>query len=148
VATSVSTSGTTTIAINSVAGVTSTTTLPLISYTGADPFSSFTLAPLTGGFSGTLVDNSANNRIDLQVTPPAVNPNPTNIVVSVSGGVLTLSWPKDHTGWTLQTQTNTLATGIHTTNWFDIPGSSTTNVIKVPIDRANGTVFYRMILSP
>ena len=148
VATTVNTSGTTTITINSVTGVTGTTNLPLISYTGTDPYSSLTLAPLTGGFSGILVDNSANNRIDLQVTAPAVNPTPTNIVVSVSDGVLTLSWPSDHIGWTLQDQTNSLATGINKTNWIVVPGSSTTNVFDVPIDQANGTVFYRLILNP
>jgi len=42
----------------------------------------------------------------------SVNPTPTSIVATVSGGVLTLSWRADHTGWILQTQTNSLSTGL------------------------------------
>jgi len=69
--------------------------------------------------------------------------NPTNIVWSASGNNLTLSWPADHQGWTLQAQTNSL-----TGTWFTVPGSSATNQMIIPIDRANLDVFYRMILNP
>jgi fibronectin-binding autotransporter adhesin len=69
VATAVTTSGATTITIDSVTGVTIPTTIPLINYTGADPFANLTLAPLPTGYSGTLVDNPPN-RIDLSITPP------------------------------------------------------------------------------
>jgi autotransporter-associated beta strand protein len=72
-----------------------------------------------------------------------VNPIPTNIVISASSGQLTFSWPSDHTGWTLQAQTN----GFSGT-WFDVPGSAATNQIFTPIDRANHDVFYRLILHP
>lgn len=74
-----------------------------------------------------------------------VNSTPTNIVSSVAGGNLTLSWPSDHTGWTLQVQTNSRSVGLNT-NWFDVAGSSTTNQVTVPIDPANPTVFYRLRL--
>ncbi len=72
-----------------------------------------------------------------------VNTNPTNIVFSVSGNQLTLSWPADHTGWLLQAQTNSLSTGLGT-NWGNIAGSSSTNQINVPINTVNGSVFYRL----
>jgi autotransporter-associated beta strand protein len=74
-------------------------------------------------------------------TGPAINP--TNIVFSASGHNLTLSWPTDHKGWTLQAQTNSL-----TGTWFTVPGSSSTNLLIIPIDPANTEVFYRMILNP
>ncbi len=74
-----------------------------------------------------------------------VNPNPTNLTATVSGNTLTLSWPADHTGWTLQVQTNSLSTGLNT-NWFNVPGSTLVNTNVVPINPANGTVFYRMVL--
>jgi hypothetical protein len=74
----------------------------------------------------------------------AVNTNPTNIVFSASGGNLTLSWPADHTGWRLQTQTNSLAVGL-STNWVTVANSTTTNQVVVPIVPANGSVFYRLI---
>lgn len=74
---------------------------------------------------------------------PAVNSNPTNIVFAASAGSLTLSWPADHTGWTLQVQTNSLATGI-STNWVNVPGSSSTDQVVVLTVQTNGAVFYRL----
>jgi hypothetical protein len=71
--------------------------------------------------------------------------NPTNITFSVSGGQMTLSWPPDHLGWTMQTQTNTLDVGI-STNWVDIPGSSSSTNIIVTIHSNAPTVFYRLRL--
>ena len=60
-----------------------------------------------------------------------------------SGGFLTLSWPSDHTGWRLQCQTNTLQVGINT-NWFTVPGSTTTNYLALPISTTDPTIFYRL----
>jgi hypothetical protein len=78
----------------------------------------------------------------LRVT--AVNTTPTNITAAVSGNMLTLSWPADHTGWRLQAQTNALSIGINT-NWADVAGSTLVNSVIVTMDPANGTVLYRMI---
>lgn len=74
-----------------------------------------------------------------------VNPNPTNIVVQVSGNQLTLSWPADHIGWQLQAQTNTLGKGLFT-NWVNVPGTTTVGTNVITMDPSVGTVFYRMIL--
>lgn len=76
-----------------------------------------------------------------------VNTTPTNITSSVSGSTLTLSWPSDHTGWTLQTQTNALSVGLTTpTNtWFGVAGSSATNLIAITIDPTQPTVFFRLV---
>ena len=71
----------------------------------------------------------------------SVNPNPTNIVTSVSGNTLTMSWPADHTGWLLQS--NSLALS-NTNGWFTVPGSSTTNKVIITINPASAPVFYRM----
>ncbi|HSU55679.1 MAG TPA: autotransporter-associated beta strand repeat-containing protein, partial [Candidatus Dormibacteraeota bacterium] len=71
-----------------------------------------------------------------------VNPQPTNIVFSVSGGQLSFSWPSDHTGWTLQVQTNNLVG----TNWVDVAGSATTNHVLISVDPNTKDAFYRMIL--
>ena len=72
-----------------------------------------------------------------------VNTTPTNIVTSVSGDQLTISWPADHIGWTLQSQTNSLSTGL-TATWYDVAGSTATNQMTFTIDPANPTVFFRM----
>ncbi len=78
------------------------------------------------------------------VVGSTVNANPTNITTSVHGSALTLSWPADHTGWRLQVQTNTLATGL-STNWATVPGSTTTNSITITIVTTNPAEFYRMV---
>lgn len=75
----------------------------------------------------------------------SVNTNSTNIVVSsVSGSTMTLTWPADHIGWTLQVQTNSLSVGIGT-NWFAVAGSSTTNQVTIPLTKTNDTVFFRLV---
>ena len=73
-----------------------------------------------------------------------VNINPSNITSSVSGNLLTLSWPADHTGWRLQVQTNAISAGLQG-NWVDVPGSTSVNTVNITINPANGTVFYRMV---
>ncbi|MBC8095132.1 MAG: autotransporter-associated beta strand repeat-containing protein, partial [Akkermansiaceae bacterium] len=70
--------------------------------------------------------------------------NPTNITAVVSGGQYQLSWPASHTGWRLQAQTNSLSVGLGT-NWSTVAGSTTTNQVSVPINPANGTVFFRLV---
>lgn len=110
----------------------------------------------TSGFAYALQTNDVANNVqytwnntvatDGKVTVasvgPLVNTTPTNIVTSISGSNLTLSWPADHTGWRLQTN----AVGLTTTNaWFDYPGSSATNQISIGIDQTKTNVFFRMI---
>jgi hypothetical protein len=73
-----------------------------------------------------------------------VNTNPTNITSSVSGNLLTLSWPADHTGWRLQVQTNAISAGLQG-NWVDVPGSTSVNTMNITINPANGAIFYRMV---
>ena len=73
-----------------------------------------------------------------------VNTAPTNIVTTVSGSTLTLTWPTDHTGWRLQVQTNGLTTGLNA-NWTDVPGATTVNSVDTTVDPGNGTVFYRLV---
>ncbi|HEY3760451.1 MAG TPA: autotransporter-associated beta strand repeat-containing protein [Verrucomicrobiae bacterium] len=75
----------------------------------------------------------------------AVNPSPTNVVFSATAnpGSLTLSWPGDHTGWTLQSQTNAPGVGL-TATWYDVVGSTTTDQLVVPFIPTD-SVFYRMV---
>ena len=65
----------------------------------------------------------------------------------VSGGTLTLSWPADHIGWRLQSQTNALDIGLNPASaaWSDVAGSTSVNSVNVTVDPSKGTVFYRMI---
>ncbi len=80
------------------------------------------------------------NEVQPNVQDPYTTVNPTNITASVSSNALTISWPADHVGWTLQAQTN----GLNSGQWFDLPGSDVVNAVVTTIDPANPSVFYRL----
>ena len=70
--------------------------------------------------------------------------NPTNMIFSVSGTNLTITWPADHQGWYLQMNTN----GLSSNTWTDVSGSNTGTNSVIPIDPAKPRVFFRMSLNP
>ena len=74
----------------------------------------------------------------------AMSTTPTNLTLKASKGNLVVTWPADHTGWRLQSQTNTTSTGLGT-NWVDVPNSTNVNSITIPIGAANAAMFYRMV---
>ncbi len=102
------------------------------------------LIPAAGGAInfGTSADD-ATFLINLATLTSSVATNPTNITSSVSGSTLSLSWPSDHLGWFLQTQTNSLSLGLKT-NWFDVPGSAALTNTSSTIDTTSPTVFFRL----
>lgn len=102
------------------------------------------LPALPGGL-GWDTTNLVNGVLHIIAT---VNPNPTNIMVSMSGNMINLSWPADHTGWTLQVQTNSPGSGLNPNPgaWVTVPGSTSVNTENIPMDPAAGTVFYRLSL--
>jgi hypothetical protein len=75
--------------------------------------------------------------------PPSHTAQPVTGVLNftLNQNTLQLDWPADHIGWILQTQTNP---GINS-QWFSIPGSSGTNHLDLTLDRANTSVFFRLI---
>jgi autotransporter-associated beta strand protein len=88
------------------------------------------------------------NRLDIDGTiqvlsgASSVSSSPTNITAAFAGNTLDLSWPADHTGWTMQTN----SIGITSTgSWFPLPGSAATNHVIVTVDRTRGNVFYRLV---
>jgi hypothetical protein len=73
------------------------------------------------------------------------NTSRTNISMLNLGGMnLNLSWPADHTGWRLLTETNPPGVGL-TTNWVAVPGSSATNQMVITVNENFGSVFYRLV---
>jgi hypothetical protein len=124
-------------------------------FVAGDTFTLFS-TPISGAFGSVTLPAlpTANlywtNRLALNgsivvAAVGTINPNSTNITASVSGGALTLSWPQDHTGWTLQAQTNAPGLGLGT-NWIDVTGSASTNIVSLPIAPTNGSVFFRLKL--
>ncbi len=66
-----------------------------------------------------------------------------NLTFQLTGDVLDISWPADQIGWRLECQTNSLGVGI-STNWFTVPNSTSTNLLLLPIEPAEGSVFFRL----
>jgi hypothetical protein len=60
-----------------------------------------------------------------------------------SGTQLQLSWPPDHVGWCLESQTNSAGAGLGT-NWFPFIASETTNLWRVPLSTTSPSVFFRL----
>jgi autotransporter-associated beta strand protein len=141
--------------ITSTGGVTYGGTLNVSVITGTlaggENYKLFNAGSYNGNFSATNLP-SLNSGLGWQWNPAngtlsviqTVNLTPTNLVVSVSGNQIVLSWPADHIGWLVQAQTNNVSTGLGN-NWVTIPGSDTVNAITNTINPANGSVFYRMI---
>jgi autotransporter-associated beta strand protein len=124
--------------------LTTAATFQLFNHLVNFPTGSVTLPTLTG--TNSWVNNLAVDGSIVLVAPSLVNTNPTNITFSVSGSgtMLNLSWPADHTGWTLEVQTNTLATGL-SNNWVRINNTASVNSTNFPIVATNGAVFYRLV---
>ena len=73
---------------------------------------------------------------------PGPQTNPTNIAFSVAGGTLDFSWPADHTGWRLESNSIGLtATGA----WHTVSGSDTTNQMMLDISSSASNVFFRLV---
>jgi autotransporter-associated beta strand protein len=82
--------------------------------------------------------------IQIQYTASSVSVTPPHLTNLVSGGNLNISWPADHLGWRLETQTNPRSTGL-SNNWVTVPGSTNVTSMNIPINTANPTVFYRLV---
>ena len=96
-------------------------------------------------YNGVLTTAQITN-IEAQLTAKyitsTVATNPTNITASVSGNTLTLTWPGDHLGWTLQTNATDLA---NSSDWFAYPGSASVTNVSVTINPNQTNVFFRLI---
>jgi fibronectin-binding autotransporter adhesin len=104
--------------------------------------SASTFTSILGSPPGPGLAYSFANGVLSVVNGPAANP--TNITYSVRGNVLTLSWPTDHLGWTLETQTNSLSTGL-STNWVRVAGSASVTSTNITISPSVPTAFYRLV---
>jgi autotransporter-associated beta strand protein len=114
-------------------------------------FTLFSAGSFTGNFTsiigsaGTGLAYSFNptNGVLSVVTGSIIASNPTNITATVNGNTLSLTWPADHLGWILQSQTNSLTAGLGT-NWVDVAGSAAATNNNVTINPASPSVFFRL----
>jgi autotransporter-associated beta strand protein len=95
VATTVNASGTTTFVIDQVSSVTGPTTFPLVSYSTLNGTVAGNFAvTYPGGYTASLVDNSAQKRIDLSITPNTI------ITPLVWTGATNNDWDLTTSNWT------------------------------------------------
>ena len=87
--------------------------------------------------------NGSCNVAEIQFYRAATTPTNLNAFVTASNS-LALSWPVEHTGWRLQTQTNAGAAGLGA-NWVDVAGATEANETMVPIRPEAGSVFFRLV---
>jgi hypothetical protein len=106
------------------------------SYSGV--FGTVTLPTLSPNlaWSNTLASNGTISVVS------TLAPGTPNILLSSSGGNLTLSWDTGtFPGYTVQAQTNSTGAGF-STNWIDTGSSSP---LIVPINPSNSSVFFRLV---
>ncbi len=114
-------------------------TFTLFSGAGAtDPsnFGSLVVNPTVSGTSFTFT-NGVLTAVVASMGPSS----PGTITNSFSGGVLSLSWPAGQ-GWRLQSQTNSLSTGL-SANWAYLTDGSASST-NITVNSTNPTVFYRL----
>lgn len=105
----------------------------------SNSFTAITWPALTGNLYWT-------NKLALDGTIAVlstVNTSPTNLVATVVGNALQLSWPGDHIGWRLEAQTNSLSMGLNT-NWSNVSGADATNLMRFPFHPGQAAVFFRL----
>jgi autotransporter-associated beta strand protein len=115
--------------------------------------------PVSGPFTTVVLpaNNAANtisyvwtNKLSVDGTLVVLSgasaaPNPTNLnAFWTSTNTVVLSWPANQ-GYHLQAQTNPITTGFQSNSWVTITAGDTTNQMILPINPANGTVFYRLV---
>jgi hypothetical protein len=92
---------------------------------------------------------SALNGVGESTNSTQVSARPTSSAsvamnVASAAGQLQISWPTDHTGWQLQSQTNNLTSGLGT-NWVNVPTSMQTDQMTMVLNMTNGSVFFRLV---
>jgi len=82
--------------------------------------------------------------VEVLTVTPKINTTPENINWSIAGGMLSLNWT-NNAGWILQSQTNSLSTGL-STNWVDVAGSESITSTNITVEPSSPTVFFRLRL--
>jgi len=115
--------------------------------TAGDRFVLFPGKTMTGGSAltvsgaGMVWTNKLAFDGSIEVVTP-ISTTPTNITYSISGGMLTLSWPLDYTTWLLQSNGVSIA---NSGAWVTIPNSGNTNQFTFPVNASLPNVFFRML---
>jgi hypothetical protein len=111
--------------------------------TGTPPIAnSFTTVQLPPPGSGLAWQNTLATDGKIKVIATSEPSTPPTITATHTTTAVTLSWPLTYTTFALYAQTNPITLGI-SGNWGAVPGV-VNNSITLPLDAANGTVFFRL----
>jgi hypothetical protein len=88
-------------------------------------------------------DTNTSGQVKLLVALPAPSLAPVSLAAQSANGQIIFSWPADHIGWKLQTQTNGPDSGL-SSNWVDVLNSGMVNRVTNAINASNGSVFFRL----
>jgi alpha-L-fucosidase 2 len=94
-------------------------------------------------FSVSAINTAGESANSTPVVAQPVSMAPPQINFAVGGSQMQFTWPPDHRGWTLQTQTNPPGSGLGT-NWINMPESEFTNQVMLPVNPTAGSVFLRL----
>ena len=94
-----------------------------------------TWTPLNGALSATSPAGG------ITVLGSTIASYSTNILFTVSGNTLAMTWPATHLGWIAQSNSVSLA---NTNFWFDITGSQSGTSLNVTMNPGLTNVFYRL----
>jgi fibronectin-binding autotransporter adhesin len=111
------------------------------SYSGA--FAALTPANPGPGFAWNTNTLATDGTLRVVSTAPATIAMGLLTACGPSSQCFTLTWPADHTGWRLQSQTNPISIGLRS-NWFSVPSSLLTNQMTFTLPNT-GCVFYRLV---
>jgi hypothetical protein len=90
------------------------------------------------------VNSIGESTNSLEAVAQTISTSSPQLNLVAIGGQLQLNWPADHLGWRLETQTNSLNAGL-VAGWTTVPGSTNAIQVLIPIDAANGSVFFRLV---
>jgi fibronectin-binding autotransporter adhesin len=136
VATTVNTNGVNTIRIDSIVNASGTVTLPVMSYTGTDPFGSLTLS-LPLGYTGNLIDDTVNSQIELSVTVPVSVPL---VWVGATNSVLVSNWDTNKTKDWVDQATMSVAQVYSDPDTVLFDDTASTNVVTLMTTNAPASV--------
>ncbi len=92
--------------------------------------------------SSTNISGESANSAQAAARP--TSPVATNLTFIFSSSQIQLNWPADHTGWRLQSQTNSLNVGLGS-NWATVANSTNVNQVSIMPNPAAGSVFFRLV---
>jgi len=139
----VNASTTTLVVTNAGSGLINGVTFHLFSQGVSGSFASVTL-PATDptGTTNYVWANNLTSNGTITLTSGGLVAAAPKITFGVSAGTLSLSWGS--TGYTLQVQTNALNVGL-STNWVNVPGSTSLTGTNITINPSTGTEFFRLM---